>query len=92
MSLETASLTPQQRRILIRAWRRGLREMDILLGGFVDMHLAHMSDAELNAMEVLLDVPDQILLQALVGQISPPEGLDIVLFERVRLFKAGAQA
>ena len=40
MSLSSAGLDPRRRRILFRARRRGLREMDLALGAFADAHLA----------------------------------------------------
>ena len=32
----SADLDPRRRRLLVRAWRRGIREMDLILGGFAD--------------------------------------------------------
>ena len=40
MSLSSAGLDPRRRRILFRARRGGLREMDIALGAFAEQHLA----------------------------------------------------
>ena len=41
----SADLDPRRRRLLVRAWRRGIREMDLILGGFADQHIAGLSDA-----------------------------------------------
>jgi antitoxin CptB len=32
----SADLDPRRRRILVRAWRRGIREMDLVIGGFAE--------------------------------------------------------
>ena len=47
-----------ERKLRIRSWRRGTREMDLLLGGFADSHLAGLREAELAAFAGLLDRGD----------------------------------
>lgn len=54
------------KRIRFRSWHRGIKEMDILMGGFADQHLAELSDEELDAFETVLTVPDQELYAMLV--------------------------
>ena len=51
--LSSAGLDPRRRRILFRAWRRGLREMDLALGQFADAHLTELGDAEIDEFERL---------------------------------------
>ena len=57
-ALTSAALDERRRRILFRAWRRGVREMDLIMGRFADAHLPTMSEDELAEFERLLDVPD----------------------------------
>jgi antitoxin CptB len=72
--LSSAALDERRRRIQFRAWRRGVREMDLIMGRFVDDNLAMMSGKELEAFERLLDVPDTQTLAWIVGEeLSPPE-------------------
>jgi antitoxin CptB len=52
--------------------RRGTRELDLLLLGFIDGNCA-LNDKELEAFQRLLDYPDSTLLEWLVGQ---PAALD----------------
>ena len=47
------------KKLRFRAWRRGFREADLILGPFADKHVSAMSAAELDTFEVLLEVPDQ---------------------------------
>lgn len=61
-----------RRRLSIRAWRRGTREMDLVLGPFADARLAAMDAAALAAFEALLDENDQDLLAWVIGQAHPP--------------------
>lgn len=76
----------RRRRIRIRAWRRGLRELDILMGGFVDARIDALSAAELDEMEVLLDLPDAELLSWLAGGAPPPQGRDTALLRAIIAF------
>ncbi|WP_417248070.1 succinate dehydrogenase assembly factor 2 [Celeribacter sp.] len=63
------------KRINIRAWRRGIKEMDLLIGGYADANLASMSEAELDAFEALMDENDQDLLAWATGQQDAPADL-----------------
>ena len=52
-------LSERRRKLLFRSWHRGIREMDLIMGGFADASIAAMTDGELDELERLLDVPDQ---------------------------------
>ena len=82
--LRSAALDDRRRRILFRAWRRGLREMDLVMGRFADAHLAAMSENELAEFERLLDVPDPQLLAWITGEEAPPSAFDTPLIARLR--------
>jgi len=60
------------RRLRLRSWRRGIREMDLILGPFADAELAGFSEAELDAWERLLEEPDWDLYAWVAGQAEPP--------------------
>ena len=60
-------LEPRRRRALFRAWHRGTREMDLLLGRFADAHIEPLSDADLTAFEALMEVPDRDLFAWVTG-------------------------
>ena len=51
---EHASLDARRRRLLFRATHRGTYENDILLGGFVQRHIAVFDDSEIAALEALI--------------------------------------
>ena len=70
--LSSGGLDARRRRVLFRAWRRGLREMDLVMGQFADMNLPSMDEAELGEFERLLDVPDPQVLAWITGDGSPP--------------------
>jgi antitoxin CptB len=60
-------LDARRRRALVRAWRRGTREMDLVLGRYADAHIADLSDHDLADFEALMDVPDQDLFAWVTG-------------------------
>lgn len=82
-------LDVRRRKLLFRAWHRGLREVDLILGRFADRHIADLSDAELTEFENLMDVPDGELLAWLTGEAAVPELQDGPLFRQLRAFQAG---
>lgn len=54
ISRTSADLDPRRRRILFRAWHRGIREMDLILGQFAEAELATLSEAELDELEAIM--------------------------------------
>lgn len=73
---DLASLDTRRRRIYFRATHRGTQETDILIGGFVAPRLARMTDAELDALEAVMDLPDTDLADWLSGRRPVPAELD----------------
>ncbi len=64
-----------RRRLAWRASRRGIKEMDIVVGGYAKAHLSTMSASDLAQFETLLEIPDQQLLSWLTGQETVPSHL-----------------
>ena len=62
----------RRRRLRFRAWHRGMKEMDLILGTFADRNLAQMSADELDAFEELIELPDGDLLSWISGDGDPP--------------------
>ncbi len=52
----------RRKRILWRATHRGIKEMDLIVGGFAQARLTGMNEAELAALEAIIELPDQELL------------------------------
>ncbi len=84
----SADLEPRKRRALIRAWRRGTREMDLVLGGFADTHLEKLTAAELDEFEKILGLPDTDLLPWFTGNVAPPAEVRTPLFQRISAYCA----
>jgi len=60
------------KRIRMRSWRRGTKEMDLILGGFSDFKLDSLSDSELSVYDKLLDENDNDLYTWCSGQVNAP--------------------
>ncbi len=61
------------KRLRIRSWRRGMKEMDLILGPFADACLAALGPQALDAFEALLAENDQDLLAWVTGAAAAPE-------------------
>jgi antitoxin CptB len=59
-------------RLKFRAWHRGTREADYLIGGFFDRHHASWSDAEIALFEALLDEEDHDVMAWAIGTEPAP--------------------
>lgn len=79
-------LSERRRKLLFRSWHRGIREMDLIMGGFADVSIAAMTDGELDELERLLDVPDQEIYSWFTGEGIVPVQFDSALFKRMREF------
>ena len=80
-------LDPRRRRALYRAWRRGMQEMDLILGRFTDAEIDRMDDRDLADFERLLDMPDVDLYDWVTGRSEAPPDFDTPVFRRLRAFK-----
>ena len=86
----TETTEARLKRMRMRSWRRGTKEMDLILGPYADAHLAGMSDPVLALYDVLLEENDQDLLPWVLGQAAAPPALaaliaEIGVFARLRL-------
>ena len=84
---ETGELDPRRKRALFRAWHRGTREMDLVMGRFADREIKTMSDEDLGEFERLLDLPEPDVFGWVTGQLPPPAGIDAGLLDRLGQFR-----
>jgi len=85
---ETASDPRRERlgRLTFRAWRRGFREADLVLGPFMEAEGEGLSDAELAAFEALLAEDDHDLYAWIIETKPTPEPHQTSLMSRLRAF------
>ena len=61
------------KRLRYRAWHRGVREADLMVGGFFDAHHGRWSEAEMDWFEALLEEQDVDIMAWALGTAEPPE-------------------
>lgn len=79
----SADLDPRRRRILYRAWHRGIREMDLMLGQFADAEIADLSETDLDELEIIMAEEDNDLVKWITGELPVPERFQTPLFARI---------
>jgi antitoxin CptB len=79
-------LDVRRRRLLFRAWHRGIKEMDLIMGRFSDAHVADLADTELDDFERLMELRDQEILSWIDGTAQVPAAYDTPLFRKLRDF------
>ena len=61
------------KRLRFRAWHRGIREADLLVGGFFDLHHRDWDKADMDWFERLLEEQDVDIMAWAFGTAQPPE-------------------
>lgn len=69
-----------------RAWRRGIREADLILGPFADEHLHALACDQIDEFELLLDQPDPDLYAWILGKADAPAQFDGEVLAMIRRF------
>ena len=77
----------RRKRLKFRVWRRGFREIDLILGGFADRYLTDLDDADLDAFEALLNVADNDAYDWITGAAPAPPEHDTPLLAHLRAFR-----
>ena len=83
MSIDDARL----RKLKFRAWRRGFREADLILGPFADNHVASLTPEELDWFEAMLEVPDHDLYGWINEREPTPPQWDCEVMNRIKAFR-----
>lgn len=77
---------PRLRRLRFRAWHRGTREADFMVGGFFDRYGASWGAAEMTWFEALLEEQDVDIMSWAMGTAQAPayfEGPMMALFRKL---------
>jgi antitoxin CptB len=81
---EQDGLDPRRRRLLYRATHRGTKENDLLIGGFVARRISLLSEEDMEALERLLELPENDLADWLTGRRSIPPEADAPMLREIR--------
>lgn len=76
----------RRKKLKFRAWRRGFRELDLILGRFADQRLAAMPEAQLDDFESLMMAQDQDVYSWILGEPAPAE-FETELLAAIRAFR-----
>lgn len=76
------------KRLYMRSIRRGIKEMDIILGRYAETRLPELDKASLDTYDALLSENDQDLYQWVTGQASAPDALAQMIADIARLSNA----
>ncbi len=87
----SAGLDERRRRLLFRAWRRGVREMDLIVGRFADARIEEFDATELEAFEQLIEIPNAELYAWIVGDAAIPVEYDTPVLRALIAFHNRAQ-
>ncbi|RIJ15355.1 succinate dehydrogenase assembly factor 2 [Henriciella mobilis] len=82
----------RRRKLNFRAWRRGFREMDLIMGQFADQHIGAMSENELQEFERLLATPDWEVYAWIVGNKPVPPNYAGPVLDRLLSFEYDPRA
>jgi antitoxin CptB len=87
-----SALDTRRRRLLFRATHRGTFENDLMIGGFVRAHLESLTEADLGALETVMEMPDTDLAEWLTGREPIPPEEDTPMLRRMRDFMRNSLA
>jgi len=80
---DNAAAAQRRKRLVFRAWHRGIREMDLLLGHYADKHINTLNEEKLQALEHIMSYEDSDLLCFFTGEIAIPANIDHKLFHDI---------
>ena len=75
------------RKLKFRAWHRGFREADLILGPFADTHAQDLAPQDLDLFEALLEQPDHDLYEWIMERADVPPEFDGPLLNQIKAFR-----
>ncbi|WP_297323202.1 succinate dehydrogenase assembly factor 2 [uncultured Bartonella sp.] len=81
--VDNSKLNVRQRKLVFRAWHRGIREVDLVFGQYVDAHITEFDDKTMEELEYIMSFEDRDLLTWVTGEVSVPADVDTPLFHDI---------
>ncbi len=72
------------RRLGFRAWHRGTKEADLLIGGFFDRHGRSWTEAQVAWFETLIDEQDVDIMAWAIGTAAAPAHYEGEMMQAMR--------
>lgn len=85
---DESEIVRRRKRARFRAWHRGTKEMDLLMGRFADARLDGYDEQALTRFEAILEIADTELQVWLTGQADVPQDVDRDLIAEITAFHA----
>ena len=79
-------LENKRKQLSFRAWHRGTRETDLILGRFADAHIGGFDEHKLNEFARLLELPDPDIFNWVSGFAEIPDDLGLPVLQEVIAF------
>ena len=76
----------RRRRLRFRAWHRGIRETDIIMGRFADAEIETFTLEDIVAFEHVLEIPDHDVLAWVTGAAPVPPEARSPMLDRILAF------
>jgi antitoxin CptB len=87
MNSPNETIEARRKRLLWRASHRGMREMDLLLGGFARTHMDRLTERELDEFETIVGLPDQELMSWILGNNPVPQFQATAMLEALLTYR-----
>lgn len=85
-------LDVRRRKLLFRAWRRGVRETDLIVGRFADAYIDKFDAGALEDFERLIEVPNAELYAWVAGDECVPQDFDTAVLRQLIDFHRQGEA
>jgi antitoxin CptB len=79
-------LDERRKKLLFRAWRRGVRETDLIVGRFADAYIEKFDAPALDDFERLIEVPNADLYAWVCGDTDIPDNYDTTVLRQLKDF------
>ena len=73
-----------RKKMLWRATHRGMKEMDLMLGGYANEHLSTMNDKEIDEFNNILEISDANLHDWITEKTQTPQEFQTPLFDAIK--------
>ncbi len=77
-------LENRRRRLLFRAWHRGIKELDLIFGNFVEANLDSFDHEDCRWFEALFEENDQEIIKWVTGGAEEPEKFRGPMMDRIK--------
>jgi antitoxin CptB len=85
-------LDERRKKLLFRAWRRGVRETDLIVGRFADAYIEKLDAPALDDFERLIEVPNSDLYAWVCGDTDIPQNYDTAVLRQLKDFHSRGRA